>query len=96
MSDDERQDSNNNLDVMPEGCCFPAREKDMRGANDEALKLRLMALEIEHGDLDAAIHSLSNDPSPQNLVIARLKKKKLKLKDELTRLRNLVTPDIIA
>jgi len=50
----------------------------------------------EHADLDAAVDALSLQPVPDMMVIARLKRKKLALKDEISRLRNQLTPDIIA
>ncbi len=50
----------------------------------------------DHADLDAAVEALSLQPVPDMMVIARLKRKKLALKDEISRLRNQLTPDIIA
>ncbi len=66
------------------------------GANDEALLLRIAALEEDHGDLGKAIDALEARPGSDRLTVARLKKKKLQLKDEIQRLRNALTPDIIA
>lgn len=65
-------------------------------ANDEALVIRMHALEQEHADLSAAIDAFASMPSADSLAIARLKKRKLRLKEEIYRLRSLVTPDIIA
>ncbi|MDP3173078.1 MAG: DUF465 domain-containing protein [Phenylobacterium sp.] len=50
----------------------------------------------EHADLDAAAQSLSAIPLPDLLVIGRLKRKKLALKDEIARIQDQLTPDIIA
>lgn len=66
------------------------------GANDEALLIRLHALEQEHADLGAAIDAFAASPSADSLAVARLKKRKLRLKEEIVRLRDLVIPDIIA
>ena len=66
------------------------------GANDEALVIRLHVFEQEHADLSAAIEAFAASPSADSLAIARLKKRKLRLKEEIYRLRNLTTPDIIA
>lgn len=58
-------------------------------------KTRLFQLQIEHEDLGAAIEALvvtGGDP----LRIQRLKKKKLELKDEIAKLQDETTPDIIA
>ena len=67
-----------------------------RGANDEALMLRLSALMQEHADLDAAIQALETQPHHDRLSVARLKKKKLQLKDQMQRVKDQMTPDIIA
>lgn len=57
---------------------------------------RLAELRQEHTDLDAAIEALAATPTSDQLQIARLKKKKLALRDEIVRLAALLTPDIIA
>ncbi len=66
------------------------------GANDEALLLRIAALEDDHGDLGKAIDALEAQPGRDRLTVARLKKKKLQLKDEIQKLKDALTPDIIA
>jgi hypothetical protein len=60
------------------------------------LRGQLADLRIEHQDLDAAIAALESKPRPDMIQIARLKKKKLRLRDEITRLDDQLTPDIIA
>jgi hypothetical protein len=62
----------------------------------EATKRRIVELQIEHRDLDDVIGRLSMDPSPDELQIRRLKKRKLALKDEITLLQMHITPDIPA
>ena len=57
---------------------------------------RIADLEQEHFDLDASIQALEALPLPDQLMIARLKRKKLALKDELMQLPNRIRPDIIA
>ena len=57
---------------------------------------RIAALRIEHRDLDAAIESLVRDAVPDQLRIARLKKRKLRLKDEVGALESMMLPDITA
>ena len=57
---------------------------------------RLAALRIEHRDLDNAIDALRGMASPDQLQIARLKKRKLRLRDEIAVLEDLRVPDIIA
>jgi len=75
---------------------FAAREEDFRGANDEALAIRLSLLEEEHRDLDYAIRALEDKTPYERLSIARLKKKKLQLKDRIQILKDAMLPDIIA
>jgi hypothetical protein len=52
--------------------------------------------DAEENDLDAAVQAIALSPLPDMLLIGRLKRKKLALKDEITRLEILLTPDIIA
>jgi len=64
--------------------------------DDEAIKSKLAALRQEHEDLDAAIAALETAPSPDQIRIARLKKRKLALRDQIAQLEDQLTPDIIA
>ena len=57
---------------------------------------RLAALRTEHRDLDTAIDALRSMAAPDQLQLARLKKRKLSLKDEIAVLEDLRVPDIIA
>jgi hypothetical protein len=65
-------------------------------ANDEGLRARIAELRQEHLDLGDAVDALAAMPRPDQLQIARLKKKKLVLRDEISRLEDQLTPDIIA
>ena len=75
---------------------FKARESAFSGANEDALPVRLALLMQEHSDLDAAIKALADAASHDSISLARLKKKKLQLKDMIQRLKDQLTPDIIA
>ncbi len=75
---------------------FEARDGDFEGANDEALAIRLANLEEEHRDLDGAIAAMELSAPYERLSIARLKKKKLHLKDQIQKLKDAMLPDIIA
>ena len=66
-------------------------EKDI-----EAIKQRLEELRVEHRDLDDIIHRLSSDPMVDQLQIRRLKKRKLNLKDMVSKLESELIPDIEA
>jgi hypothetical protein len=60
------------------------------------IRQRLLALEVEHHDLDDVIDRLVGDHSQDQLQLQRLKKRKLLLKDQIQRLRARLIPDIIA
>ena len=66
------------------------------GVNEDELRKRLEMLRIEHRDLDAAIDALTAAGVPDQLQIARLKKRKLKLKDQIALIEDYLIPDIIA
>ena len=64
---------------------------------DEALiRAQIGALRQEHQDLDDAVRALEALPRPDQLQVARLKKKKLTLRDQIAKLEDRLTPDIIA
>ncbi len=62
----------------------------------EAIRKRLEEVKLEHRDLDDAIARVTENPPFDQLTIQRLKKRKLALKDEISRLQDLLLPDIIA
>ncbi|WP_206237934.1 MULTISPECIES: DUF465 domain-containing protein [Novosphingobium] len=63
---------------------------------EEELRKRLEMLRIEHRDMDAAIDALSGAGTQDQLQIARLKKRKLRLKDQISQIEDYLIPDIIA
>lgn len=60
------------------------------------LRARLAALKTEHRALDARIAALAESLLVDQLELRRLKKRKLCLRDEIARLGDEITPDIIA
>lgn len=60
------------------------------------IRNRLTALKTEHRDLDAAIEALRATGSSDQLQVARLKKRKLMMRDEIQLLEDQLIPDIIA
>ena len=60
------------------------------------LQQRLVALKIEHRDLDDVIHRLSLEPGHDQLQLKRLKRRKLLLKDQMAWLARQLDPDIPA
>lgn len=62
----------------------------------DEIKRRLIDLQIEHRDLDAAIDRLSEQAGADQLHLQRLKKRKLQIKDAIMQLEMLLVPDIPA
>jgi hypothetical protein len=68
----------------------------MERRDERELREELVKLRAEHRQLDSEIVSLENNPSADQLLIKRLKKKKLALKDCITAIEDRLLPDIIA
>src|SRR5260370_16169142 len=64
--------------------------------NDDQPVPDLAALKAEHRRLDEEIAALSAEPSSTQLELARLKKRKLRLKDQIAQIADSNIPDIIA
>jgi hypothetical protein len=86
-----------------QGECLAAKANYLNGMmwreipmNDDGIRQQLEMLKIEHRDLDAAIIALQVQALPDQLQIARLKRKKLSLKDHMRRLEDHLVPDILA
>jgi hypothetical protein len=62
----------------------------------ESLRAKLATLKSEHRDLDDVIARLSERAPIDQLQLQRLKKRKLLLKDRISRLESELLPDIIA
>ncbi len=65
-------------------------------ADRVALQQRIVALKMEHRDLDAAIERLAADREHDELQLRRLKRRKLLLKDQIARLERQLDPDVLA
>ena len=61
-----------------------------------AYEVRRRELMIEHRDLDAAIHRLSDDPLHDQVALQRMKKRKLLLKDHISWIERQMDPDVHA
>ena len=68
----------------------------MTEADEQALRAKLAELMQEHRDLDSAIAAMADQGVKDQLQITRLKKRKLQLKDQITRIEDALLPDIIA
>jgi len=64
--------------------------------DEEELKQKLSTLREEHRDLDDAITALTRARTFDRLQLQRLKKKKLRIKDQISKLEDTMFPDIIA
>lgn len=64
--------------------------------HEAQLGLELATKRQEHADLDAAIHTLTQSQVADQMLVQRLKKRKLSLKDRIVQLENILLPDIIA
>ena len=63
---------------------------------EEEMRKALAMLHVEHRDLDIAISALTDSGGPNLLQVARLKKRKLRLRDQISAITDYLTPDIIA
>lgn len=63
---------------------------------DRHLAQELVQLRTEHRDLDAAIAALAMAPAVDQLQLVRMKRRKLRLKDCISRLESQLIPDLDA
>ena len=65
-------------------------------SSEDIMRVKLEVLRREHRDLDDAIDALQERAAMDQLQIQRLKRQKLGLKDQITKIEDALTPDIIA
>ncbi|MCF8199375.1 MAG: DUF465 domain-containing protein [Sulfuritalea sp.] len=68
-------------------------ESDDAIESPETLQTRLLELRIEHRDLDEAIQLMTVTPPEDQLLLRRLKKRKLLIKDRISLLERMLDPD---
>jgi len=68
----------------------------MSQTNTEEIKRQLDKLRTEHRDLDDVLRRLSESNAVDQLMVRRLKKRKLLLKDMISKLESQLLPDITA
>ena len=61
-------------------------------SNLHSLSRRLIELRIEHADLDASVDRLSDSSLPDELLLRRLKKRRLLLRDEMAQVEQVLDP----
>lgn len=64
--------------------------------DDDEIRARIEIARRDHRDLDAAIEALRIMPNVDMIQLQRFKKRKLKLRDEIALLEDMLIPDIIA
>lgn len=64
--------------------------------NEGLAAAKLLTLKQEHRDLDTALAALVEGGAADQLQMARLKKRKLRLRDEIAALEDRMIPDLIA
>ena len=69
---------------------------DLSMKSDDVLRVELAEFRRQHRDLDEAIIALEEKSVGDPLTIKRLKQRKLKLKDQIARIKDRLIPDIIA
>lgn len=74
----------------------PAFPTTMDAMADKPLTEQLEELKVEHRDLDDVIGRLVEDPTSDRILLQRMKKRKLSLKDQIAKIESLLLPDIIA
>lgn len=68
----------------------------MNRQDDRDLREQLTRLQAEHRDLDTQILTLESSAGADQLIVKRLKRRKLALKDQITSIEDQLFPDIIA
>lgn len=61
-----------------------------------AMRGEMALMKQEHKDMDDSIQALETMPVPDQILIARLKRKKLALRDRISTIEDKINPDIIA
>ncbi len=70
--------------------------QSMERRDERELREELVGLRAKHRLLDDEIVALEDNPLADQLLVKRLKKKKLSLKDRITSIEDQLLPDIIA
>ena len=60
--------------------------------NLHSLPRRLIELRIEHADLDSVIDGSVREPSSDELALRRLKKRRLRLRDQIAQIESELDP----
>ena len=96
----QRTDGEPVLNLVPDAAQADDLEPTVRelpiSSEVVALRTQVAILRQEHKDLDESIHALEAVPMPDQILIARLKRKKLAVRDKISTIEDKIRPDIIA
>lgn len=68
----------------------------MTDQREKSIQRRIYELQVEHRDLDEVVKRLASEHDVDQLLIRRLKLRKLRLKDQIGRLKSVLIPDLNA
>ncbi len=96
----QRRDGEPILELVPDQAQPDDLEPTVRelpiSAEVVALRSQAALLRQEHSDLDESVRALESVPMPDQILIARLKRKKLAVRDKIATIEDKIRPDIIA
>jgi hypothetical protein len=96
MGSSKDGDSNDGPKLTLVGGHLAEGESDPPEGVDKATLAKLSELKNQHRELDEEIHALVSSVTSDQLLLKRLKKRKLMLKDQITQMEDTMLPDIIA
>jgi hypothetical protein len=96
MGSSKDGDSNDGPKLTLVGGHLAEGESDPPEGVDKATLAKLSELKNQHRELDDEIQALVSSVSSDQLLLKRLKKRKLMLKDQITQMEDSMLPDIIA
>lgn len=68
----------------------------MTGEDIKSIQRLILELQTEHRDLDEVVTALNQNVDVDQLLLRRMKKRKLQLKDQIARLKSKLIPDLDA
>jgi hypothetical protein len=96
MGSSKDGDSNDGPKLTLVGGHLAEGESDPPEGVDKATLAKLSELKNQHRELDEEIQAIVSSVSSDQLLLKRLKKRKLMLKDQITQMEDSMLPDIIA
>lgn len=82
--------------ILPKWTIKMNAPTDISMKTNDVLRIELEVIRQEHRDLDESINALATKGTADQLMLQRLKRTKLRLKDKISQIEDRLTPDIIA